>query len=122
MKKSDLRRTWSLHAVVDGWKIGPALQHYCCCYRVGVTKTTSEHITNTVVWFPSTVLLPAASSADAAATTAAPRPHPSTPASIIGGSRVPSINASQKHASLQQCTAGQHILQCHRQRTNHQHG
>jgi hypothetical protein len=52
-EKPDLRNTWSPHAV-DGWYTGPAMKHYRC-YRVWVTETASERVTETVVWLPSKV-------------------------------------------------------------------
>ena len=58
-EKPTLRGTWSPHAV-DGWYLGPAMLHYRC-YRVWILKTTSKHIADTVVWFPTKVSMPKAS-------------------------------------------------------------
>jgi len=79
----EARGTWAPHAV-PRWYIGPAFEHYRC-YRVYITKTANERIANTHVWYPSHVVMPKTSSADAA--TAAARdliyasqnPHPAAP-------------------------------------------
>ena len=79
----EARGTWAPHAV-PGWYIGPAFEHYRC-YRVYITETAKERIANTLVWYPSHVVMPKTSSADAA--TAAARdliyalqnPHPAAP-------------------------------------------
>jgi hypothetical protein len=55
-EKSDKRSTWSPHGV-DGWYIGPAMEHYRC-YTTWVTKTNSKRITDTIAWFPHWVKMP----------------------------------------------------------------
>jgi hypothetical protein len=50
------RRTWEPNGQ-DGWYTGPALEHYRC-YMVYITKTTGEHVVETVVFFPEKVKLP----------------------------------------------------------------
>jgi hypothetical protein len=49
------RRTWAPHGQY-GWYIGPALEHYRC-YTVYITKTRSEHIVETVEFFPIEVAM-----------------------------------------------------------------
>jgi hypothetical protein len=67
-EKPDLRGTWSPHAV-DGWYLGPAMNHYRCD-QVWITKTTAERTADTVVWFPAKVKMPALSSVDTATSAA----------------------------------------------------
>jgi hypothetical protein len=43
------RVTWAPHGQ-DGWYIGPALEH-CRCYTVYISKTRSERVIETVVFF-----------------------------------------------------------------------
>jgi hypothetical protein len=58
-----VRRSWAAHEV-DGWYVGPALEHYCC-YQVYCTKTAKACIADTVEFFPANCSMPATSSADA---------------------------------------------------------
>ena len=61
-EKPQQRKTWAPHGV-DGWYIGPALEHYRCitCY---IPSTGKERIVDTVQWFPHVVPIPAASTDD----------------------------------------------------------
>jgi hypothetical protein len=63
-EKPEVRGTWAPHAV-DGWYLGPALNHYRC-YRVWIHETTSERVVDTLSWLPSYFTLPGASAAEAA--------------------------------------------------------
>ena len=63
-EKPKQRGTWAPHGV-DGWYIGPAMNHYRC-YRIQITKTNSERICDTVEFFPTHVTMPRLSSTDAA--------------------------------------------------------
>ena len=78
----EARGTWSPHAV-EGYYIGPAIQHYRC-YNVWVDETKSERIANTLVWLPSMMPVPKTSSADAAVAAAQElifaltNPHPAS--------------------------------------------
>ena len=55
-EKSGARGTWAPHAV-DGWYVGPALDHYRC-YTTHVWSTKAERITDTLEWFPHDVKMP----------------------------------------------------------------
>ena len=74
---------WSPHSV-NGWYLGPAIQHYRC-YIVCTKDTRSEHIADTLTWFPTLVEMPKTSSADAAVVAAQQlmaalqNPSPETP-------------------------------------------
>lgn len=63
-EKPSVRETWAPHAV-EGWYLGPALKHYRC-YRVWIPATGAERISDTLVWFPCHVKMPALSSTEAA--------------------------------------------------------
>ena len=65
-EKSSSRGTWAPHAV-DGWCVGPALEHYRC-YTTHIWSTKAERITDTLEWFPHEVTMPTASSVDIIAT------------------------------------------------------
>jgi hypothetical protein len=56
------RTTWAPHAL-DGWYIGPTLDHYRC-HRVWMVDTRRERISDTLSWFPQQVRLPVASPQD----------------------------------------------------------
>ena len=94
-EKPAVRGTWAPHAV-DGWYLGPAMKHYRC-YRVWIWETAAERIAETVVWMPSKVKMPTASSTDAA--TAAARdlihalrnPSPSSPLAPTSDSQVAAL-------------------------------
>ena len=45
-EKPNQRRTWAPHGI-DGWYIGPALDHYQC-YRVWIPSTHAERIADTI--------------------------------------------------------------------------
>ena len=52
----NIRQSWAAHGV-DGFYIGPALQHYRCFRTMPIT-TLSERITNTVAWLPAAFKMP----------------------------------------------------------------
>ena len=58
--KPNNRETWAPHGV-DGWYLGPALEHYRC-YRVYANETKAERIADTLAWFPTTVTMPTTTS------------------------------------------------------------
>jgi hypothetical protein len=68
------RRTWAPYGL-DGWYIGPSLQHYRC-YTVYITKTRGKRIVETVELFPEKFTLPFPSSQDMATQAAADLTHP----------------------------------------------
>jgi hypothetical protein len=55
-EKPNQRRSWDPHGV-EGWYRGPATKHYRC-YRVYITKTGAERITDTVEFPPQTIDMP----------------------------------------------------------------
>jgi hypothetical protein len=63
-EKTSTRGMWAPH-VVEGWYLGPAQRHYRC-YRVWAWATNSEHIADTLAWFPTTIIMPRHSSTDIA--------------------------------------------------------
>eukprot|EP00978_Attheya_sp_CCMP212_P006539 scaffold15131_cov65-Attheya_sp.AAC.1 len=67
-EKPAVRGTWSPHGV-DGWYVGPALNHYRC-YKVWIKETSAERVADTLTWLPRHVTMPGASPADAAAAAA----------------------------------------------------
>ena len=58
-EKPSQRGSWAPHGV-DGFYLGPALQHYRC-YRGWVVKTQRERIVDTVAWHPQAIVMPGAS-------------------------------------------------------------
>jgi hypothetical protein len=62
-EKPGQRGSWAPHSI-DGWYVGPAMEHYCC-WTVHVTSTNSECIGDTVEFFPQYTKVPRLSSADA---------------------------------------------------------
>mmetsp|Transcript_18114 Transcript_18114/g.28125 ORF Transcript_18114/g.28125 Transcript_18114/m.28125 type:complete len:352 (-) Transcript_18114:350-1405(-) len=58
-EKPQQRCMWDPHGV-NGWYVGPALDHYRCitCY---IPTTGKERVVDTVQWFPHVVPIPAAS-------------------------------------------------------------
>ena len=64
LETPSVRETWAPHAA-DAWYIGPAMKHYRC-FNTWVIETRAERIADTIVWFPSQVVMPTASSSDAA--------------------------------------------------------
>jgi hypothetical protein len=50
------RSTWAPHGL-DGWYLGPALEHYIC-YTVYITKTRGNRIVEKVDFFPEKFTLP----------------------------------------------------------------
>jgi hypothetical protein len=96
-EKPSTRGTWAPHAV-EGWYIGPAQRHYRC-YRVWAWVINSERISDTLTWFPTTIIMPRHSSTNIAIAAAHDlarallSPPPSSPLSPIYD--------SQRHQLLQ---------------------
>ena len=61
---STVRETWAPHAV-EGWYVGPAMQHYRC-YTIWADATSAERIANTLTWFPAHVEMPTTSALELA--------------------------------------------------------
>ena len=55
-EKLNQRKSWAHHSV-DGFYLGPAMQHYCC-FKVFVTKTNAQRISDAVEFFPTTIHIP----------------------------------------------------------------
>jgi hypothetical protein len=55
-EKPGQRGSWAPHGV-DGWYVGPAMEHYHC-WTMHVTSTNSEHIGDTVEFFPQYTKVP----------------------------------------------------------------
>jgi len=53
---------WAPHGV-NGWYLGPALNSYRC-YTIWAMDTQAQCIADTIVWLPSKVPMPMASSTD----------------------------------------------------------
>jgi hypothetical protein len=87
-EKPSVRQSWAPHGV-DGWYLGPVLEHYRC-YQVYCTKTQHTRIADTVEFFLSDNLLPGRSSTEAAIQAAHSlsqallNPTPATPFATIG--------------------------------------
>ena len=62
-EKPTQRRTWAPHGI-DGWYVGPALDHYQC-YRVWIPSTHAERIVDTIQFFPTLLRTPTLSHRDA---------------------------------------------------------
>ena len=52
-EKPNQRKSWAPHSV-DGYYLGPAMQHYRC-FKVFVTKTNAQRIYDTVEFFPTKI-------------------------------------------------------------------
>jgi hypothetical protein len=61
-EKPSQRRTWAAHGR-PGWSLGPAMQRYRC-QNVYITSSASEHIVNTLEFFPHNLPMPQMSSTD----------------------------------------------------------
>ena len=60
--KPDQRPTWAAHGV-DGYYLGPALDHYRC-WRTWITRTQAVRISDTIAWFPARTRMPGVSALD----------------------------------------------------------
>ena len=61
-EKPTQRCTWAPHGI-DGWYIGPAMDHYQC-YRVWIPSTHAERIADTIQFFPTILRTPNLSHCD----------------------------------------------------------
>jgi len=61
-KKQNMRHSWAPHGI-NGWYLSPTLNSYQC-YTVWATDTQAQCIANTIVWLPSKIPMPMASSTD----------------------------------------------------------
>jgi hypothetical protein len=87
-EKPDQRASWDPHGL-DGYYLGPALDHYCC-YQVHITKTKGTRIVDKVEFFPAPLFMPRTSSKDLSSIAAMElshalqHPSPAAPCSQIG--------------------------------------
>jgi hypothetical protein len=58
------RDSWAPHTI-DGWYIGPSLEHYRW-HRIWIPSTNSERIIQTLTWLPHAINMPTATSTDIA--------------------------------------------------------
>jgi hypothetical protein len=88
------RGTWDPHGV-DGWYVGPALEHYRC-YTIHVNDTGGDRTPETISFFPKKCNIPQISSAELAAIAATEliqalkNPHPATHV-IFGNSQLDAL-------------------------------
>lgn len=94
-EKPAVRQSWAPHGV-DGWYLGPSLEHYRC-YQVYANKTAHARVADTVEFFPEAVAMPKTSSADAAIHAAQKlshallHPHPAAPFATVGKPQLEAI-------------------------------
>jgi hypothetical protein len=81
---------------LDGYYLGPALDHYCC-YQVHITKTKGTRVVDTVEFFPAKLAMPSTSSKDLASiaalelSNALQNPGPAAPFSQIGTAQLQAL-------------------------------
>jgi hypothetical protein len=81
---------------LDGYYLGPALDHYCC-YQVHITKTKGTQIVDTVEFPPAKLAMPSTSSKDPASiaslelSNALQNPAPAAPFSQIGTAQLQAL-------------------------------
>ena len=61
-QKTMQRKSWAPHAL-EGWYVGPAMKHYRC-FTTYITKSSSERISDTVVFLPQQPHIPMLSKRD----------------------------------------------------------
>jgi hypothetical protein len=94
-EKPDQRASWDPHGV-DGYYVGPALDHYRC-YQVHITKTKGTRIVDTVDFSPAKLAIPSTSSKDLASiaalelSNALQNPAPAAPFSQIGTAQLQAL-------------------------------
>jgi hypothetical protein len=94
-EKPSQRRTWEPHGQ-PGWSLGPSMHHYPC-QTVYITSTASEHIVNTLDFFPHNSPMPQMSSTDRLLmatqdmTDALKHPHPDVPFATIGDDTISAL-------------------------------
>jgi hypothetical protein len=95
-EKPDQRASWDPHGV-DGYYLGPTLDHYRC-YQVHIAKTKWTRIIDTVEFFPSKLSMPNTSSKDPASISALElsnvlqNPAPAAPFSHIGTAQLQALH------------------------------
>ena len=62
-KNPNRRRIWGQYGV-QGWYMGPSVEHYWC-YKVYISNTRAEIIVDTVELFPENTMMPGTYSANA---------------------------------------------------------
>jgi hypothetical protein len=87
-EKSLQHGSWDPHGV-DGWYLGPAMEHYSC-YSVFTNGTQAEQVSDTVAFFPQTTTVPCMTATDIALRAAnnlvqvLQHPLPATPFAQVG--------------------------------------
>jgi hypothetical protein len=118
-EKPDQRASWDPHGV-DGYYLGPALDHYRC-YQVHITKTKGTRIDDTVDFFPAKLAMSSKSSKDLASiaeleiSNALQNPAPAAPFSQIGTAQLQALHQLLDifSAALLSGTS-QHAPRCHK--------
>jgi hypothetical protein len=91
------RRTWATHGQ-HGYSLGPAMHHYRC-KNVYILATASEHIVDTLEFFPHNYQMPQLSSTDRfimaanEMSNALKNPHPEVPFTYIGDDTISALTA-----------------------------
>jgi hypothetical protein len=94
-EKPDKRRIWDPHGQ-HGYPLGPAMHHYRC-QNVYISTTASEHIVDTLEFFPHNYQMPKLSSTDRLLmaakdmTDAFQNPHPDVPLAIVGDDTIAAL-------------------------------
>ena len=106
-KNPDKRSSWEAHGV-DGWYIGPVLEHHRC-YCVYVTNTGAERNSDTVEFFLQHTKVPSIATNDAATTAAQEpvaalsNPKPNTLWEKVGNQQLSALHSLKQ--SFQDTTA-----------------
>jgi hypothetical protein len=94
-EKPGKRRTWDPHGQ-HGYSLGPAMHHYRC-QHVYISTTASEHIVDTLEFFPHNYQMPQLSSTDGLLmaakdmTDAFLNPHPDVPFTSVGDDTIAAL-------------------------------
>jgi hypothetical protein len=94
-EKPGKRRTWDPHGQ-HGYSLGPAMHHYRC-QNVYISTTASEHIVDTLEFFPHNYQMPQLSSTDRLLmaakdmTDAFRNPHPDVPFASVGDDTIAAL-------------------------------
>jgi hypothetical protein len=94
-EKPGKRRTWALHGK-HGYSLGPAMHHYQC-QNIYISATASEHIVDTLEFFPHNYQMPKLSSTNRLImaakdmTDALQNPHPEVPFARVGDDTISAL-------------------------------
>ena len=110
-EKPEKRASWAAHGV-DGWYLGPAMDHYCC-YRVYVTNTRANRNSDIVEFSPKHTKVPGIAAINVATTaaqkhvTALSNPKPNTEVEKAGHQQLAALRVL---AQISQHTAAMNKL------------